>query len=181
GEKIKEKDLMPKYIKDIEIEELCQKIVFALTETSEIDYGNKELKQQIFNIIEVVLESKKIEKKEVEKSELKSIDTNSENQSKQKMKADYTGQDFKTRKSKEKDENDFEDIETEVQTNWVLSLKDGKLAKITMGQRKSDSANEQKEKVRPSKVVQTMKSKGDNNKEDGPSSYITEKKKKKNE
>ncbi|CAG8760244.1 21393_t:CDS:2, partial [Gigaspora margarita] len=41
-----------KHIKNIEIEELYQKIVFELTKTSEIDYGNNKLKQQIFNVIE---------------------------------------------------------------------------------------------------------------------------------
>ncbi|CAG8842066.1 30784_t:CDS:2, partial [Gigaspora margarita] len=73
GEKIKKKNLMPKYIKDIEIEELCQKLAFALTETSEIDYGNKELKQQIFNVIEVHLKrnNTKNTKKEKENEELK--------------------------------------------------------------------------------------------------------------
>ncbi|CAG8813481.1 14419_t:CDS:2, partial [Gigaspora margarita] len=110
GEKIKEKDLMPKYIKNIEIEKL-------------------------------ISESKKIEEKGVEKSELKPTYTNSKNQSEQKTEADYTGQDFKTKKKQAIVE--FEKLE-----------------------------NKEKE-------IQ-QKSKSDNNKEDGPSSYIIEKKRKKN-
>ncbi|CAG8755449.1 44894_t:CDS:2, partial [Gigaspora margarita] len=102
-------------------------------------------------------------------------------------------QDFKTRKSKgcftikqkkkikkETDEsrtileyeNDFEDIETEV-------LKWDQYNRIENYKSQNITYSKQKKKVRPSKVVQTTESKSDNNKEDGPSSYITEKKGKK--
>ncbi|CAG8824830.1 16893_t:CDS:2 [Gigaspora margarita] len=129
-EKIKEKDLMPKYIKDIEIEELYQKIVFALTETKH--------------------------RKGKENEELKPTYMNSENQSEQKIEADYTRQNSKTRKSKE-----------------VLQHQ---------AKEKHKRENcEQKKKVRPSKVVQTTEIKSNNIKEDSPSSYISKKKGKKNE
>ncbi|KAF0409963.1 hypothetical protein F8M41_008332 [Gigaspora margarita] len=253
---------MPKYIKDIEIEELCQKIVFVLTETSEIDYSNKELKQQIFNVIEAHLEgndtenmkkekenkelkicvripeSNKIEEKGVEKSELKPHTRT------QKIKANKRRRlTIQIKNLKQERVKRCFNIKQKKNTREKT---DGKLARITMCKsnkkelehRKTFHARlnnlltntkevlllrqlrklkakavhifynrnrnprgqatvefekledkekviqqsiEQKEKVRTSKVVQTTEIKSDNNKEDGSSSYTTEKKGKKNE
>ncbi|CAG8810855.1 7980_t:CDS:2, partial [Gigaspora margarita] len=74
-ERVKKKDLTLKFIRDSEIEELCQKIVFALIETSKIDYDNNKIKNQIFNIIKTFLEKEPMELKKRYKELCQSIET----------------------------------------------------------------------------------------------------------